>query len=158
MRRTFAKELYRHMTIDQDIVLITMDLGYGMWDQIRENYPKRFFNVGASEQAGLDIAVGMAQSGKKVFVYSITPFLIYRGFETLRTYIDHEQIPIRLVGSGRDDDYKHDGYSHDATDVKKILSTLPNIQQLYPKTKEEIPLLVTGMVNVDSPQFISLRR
>jgi len=158
MRRAFAAELYKHMTLDPDIVLITMDLGMGMWDEIRENYPKRFFNVGASEQAGLDIAVGMAQSGKKVFVYSITPFLLWRAAETIRTYIDHEKIPIRLVGSGRDKDYKHDGYSHDATDAKRILDTLPHIISLWPESKEEIPLLVEQMVDRNQPVFISLKR
>lgn len=157
MRRTFARELYKKMTIDPDIVLITCDLGYGMWDQIQKDYPKQFINVGASEQAGLDIAVGMALSGKKVFVYTITPFF-YRAFETLRTYIDHEVIPIKLVGSGRNKDYSHDGYSHDATDVKKILSTLPNIIQLYPESKEDIPMLLTEMINNNQPYFISLKR
>lgn len=157
MRRTFARELYKKMTIDPDIVLITADLGYGMWDQIQKDYPKQLINVGASEQAGLDIAVGMALSGKKVFVYTITPFF-YRAFETLRTYIDHEVIPIKLVGSGRNKDYSHDGYSHDATDVKKILSTLPNIIQLYPESKEDIPMLLTEMINNNQPYFISLKR
>jgi len=158
MRSAFAAELYKHMTLDPDIVLITMDLGMGMWDEIRKNYPKRFFNVGASEQAGLDIAVGMAQSGKKVFVYSITPFLLYRGFETIRTWIDHEKVPIRLVGSGRNDNYKHDGFSHDATDAKRILDTLPHIISLWPESKEEIPLLVKQMVDRNQPVFISLKR
>lgn len=158
MRREFAKELYHRMTLDNNIVLITMDLGYKMWDEIREAYPKRFFNVGASEQAGLDIACGMALSGKTVFVYSITPFLLYRAFETLRTYVNHEKILLRLVGGGRDDDYKHDGYSHEATDAKKILKTLPNIQTLWPDTKEEIPTMVSVMCGLDVPQFISLRR
>jgi len=157
MRRLFAKELHKQMTIDTDIVLITMDLGMGMWDQIREDYPDRFFNVGASEQAGMDIAVGMALSGKKVFVYSITPFLIYRAFETIHTYINHENIPIKLVGSGRDDDYKHDGFSHDATGVEDVLKPLKNIICFYPTKKEEIPDLVKEMCSNHS-YFISLKR
>lgn len=157
MRRTFAEELYKQMTLDPNIVLITCDLGYGMWDQIQKDYPKQFINVGASEQAGLDLAVGMALSGKKVFVYTITPFF-YRAFETLRTYIDHEIIPIKLIGSGRNKDYAHDGYSHDATDIKKILSTLPNIIQLYPEGNDQIPLMVLEMLKSDKPYFISLER
>lgn len=157
MRRTFARELYKKMTIDPDIVLITADLGYGMWDQIQKDYPQQFINVGASEQAGLDIAVGMALSGKKVFVYTITPFF-YRAFETLRTYIDHEVIPIKLVGSGRNRSYLHDGYSHWADDAPKVFSTLPNIIQLYPKTKDEIPMIMKEMLGNKQPYFLSLTR
>lgn len=158
MRRTFAAELHKQMTLNTDIVVLTGDLGYGMFNQIREDYPGRFINCGASEQAMLDMAVGLAHSGKIPFVYSITPFLLYRAFETLRTYIDHEHINVKLVGSGRDDNYKHDGFSHDATDVKKIISTLPGIGQLWPETKEEIPEMLENMIRFDGPLFISLAR
>lgn len=158
MRRAFADELLLQMKVDPDIVVITGDLGYGMFDKIRDEVPAQFFNVGASEQAMMGVAVGMALSGKKVFVYSITPFLIYRAFETIRTYIDHEKIPICLVGSGRDDDYKHDGYSHNASDVHAILKPLKNIIQYYPTTPGDIPYLVASMVKKMIPSFISLRR
>lgn len=158
MRRTFASELHKQMTLNQNIVLVTADLGYGMWDRIRDEYPKRFYNVGASEQAGADICVGMAQDNKIPFFYSITPFLLYRPFETLRTYIDHENVNVKLCGSGRDADYAHDGYSHDATDAKVILDTLPNIGQIWPQDKEEIPLTIKEMVAHDGPQFLSLKR
>jgi len=158
MRPTFFQELHRQMTVDISIVVITMDLGYGGFDKIRDDYPKRFYNVGASEQAGMDIAVGMALSGKKVFVYSITTFLLYRAFETLRTYVNYEKIPLRLVGSGRDKCYAHDGISHWSEDAKQILDTLPNIKQYFPTDKNEIPLIVEKMVEDDSPAFISLIR
>lgn len=158
MRHTFAQELHKQMTLRTDIVLLTGDLGYKMWDQIRIDYPSRFINCGASEQAMLDMAVGLAHSGKIPFVYSITPFLIYRAFETLRTYINHEKLNVKLVGSGRDKDYAHDGFSHDASDVQKILNTLSNIRQIYPASKEEIPTLVKDMVSSTDPSFISLSR
>lgn len=158
MRRTFASELHKQMTINQNIILVTADLGFGMWDRIRNDYPKRFYNVGASEQAGADICVGMAQGNKIPFFYSITPFLIYRPFETLRTYINHENLNIKLIGSGRNIDYEHDGYSHNAEDIKGILEHLENIEQLYPNKKEEIPLLIENMVKHTGPQFLSLIR
>ena len=129
-----------------------------MWDQIRVDYPNRCINCGASEQAMMDMAVGLAHCDKIPVVYSITPFLIYRAFETLRTYVDHERLNVKLVGSGRDKDYAHDGWSHDASDVQKILNTLPNIRQLYPAGKEEIPAMVKNMVSSTDPSFISLSR
>lgn len=158
MRRTFFEELYKQMTLNDKIVALTGDLGYGGFDLIREHYPKRFINVGAAEQTMLDMAVGLAQDGKIPFCYSITPFLLYRPFETLRTYIDHEMINVKLIGSGRDRNYSHDGASHWAEDTQPILSCLPNIIQMWPDTKEEIPLLVRQMVANNKPTFISLVR
>lgn len=158
MRRTFADELYKHMEKDSDIWLLTADLGYKVWDQICADHATRAMNVGASEQAMLDIAVGLALEGKKPFCYSITPFLLYRAYETLRTYVNHENIPVRLVGSGRNDDYKHDGISHFSHDASQILATLPNITPLWPDTKEQVPDMVNSMVTNSRPWFISLRK
>ena len=158
MRRTFAQELHKQMTLDTNIVVLVGDLGFGMFDQIRVDYPSRFINCGAAEQAMLDMAVGLALSGKKPFVYSITNFLLYRPFETLRTYINAENIPVILCASGRDCDYKHDGISHQSVDAKQILDCLPNIVQYWPETKEEIPTLVKQMAESTQPAFISLKR
>ena len=80
MRRCFADILYQHMARNKDIWVLTADLGYKMWDMIRDDYPKRFINVGASEQAMMGMAVGLALEGKVPIVYSITPFLLYRPF------------------------------------------------------------------------------
>lgn len=157
MRRTFASELHKQMTLDTSIVVLLGDLGFGMFDQIRKDYPNRIFNVGASEQAMLDIAVGMAFSGKRPFVYSITNFLLYRPFETLRTYINAEKIPIVLCASGRGRDYAHDGISHQSEDAKQVMDCLPNIVQHWPESKEEIPELLEKL-HKDVPHFISLRR
>ena len=116
MREKFATDLYELMKSDKNIVFITADLGFGLFDKIKKELPDQFYNVGAAEQAAMDVAVGFALSGKIPIVYSITPFLLFRAFETIRTYIDHENIPVIMVGSGRDDDYKTEGFSHYAGD------------------------------------------
>ena len=133
MRRCFADILHQQMARNKDIWVITADLGYKMWDKIREDYPQRFLNVGASEQAMMGIAVGLALEGKIPVVYSITPFLLYRAFETLRNYVDHERIPVKLIGSGRDRDYVHDGFSHWAEEDRDILKILNNIESRWPE-------------------------
>lgn len=157
MRRTFADELYKRMEENENIYLLVGDLGYKVFDNHFATWPERCINTGAAEQALLDIAVGLALTGKIPFVYTITPFF-FRGFETIRTYIDHESIPVHLVGSGRDADYQHDGFSHDASDIRKFLNHFSNIKQYFPEDKTEIPLLVEKMVNSNNPSFISLRR
>lgn len=158
MRRIFVDELYKWMEKDKDIWVITCDLGYKLWDQIRKDFPERFINVGVAEQVGMGIAIGLALEGKKPFIYSATTFLLYRPFETIRNYINNEKIPVRLVGSGRDKDYLHDGYSHWADDAGQILACFGNIESLWPDTKEEISELVEAMVIKNRPWFISLRR
>lgn len=159
MRRQFFIELYDLMSENEDVVTLTGDLGYGGYNKIREEWEgTRFWNIGAAEQTLLDVGVGLSLAGKIPFVYSITPFLIYRPFEVLRTYIDHEKIPVILVGSGRDTDYADDGFSHDASDVSKFLEQLPNIKTYFPNDKSQIRGLLESIIADPHPAFISLKR
>ena len=132
MRKDFALYLDKFMSQDDKIWLLTGDLGFGLWNNIRDKYPKRFLNTGAAEQALVDIAIGLALQGAIPVVYSITPFLLYRPFESIRTYIDYEHIAVKLVGGGRNRDYEHDGVSHWADDDIKIMSSLNHILLLKP--------------------------
>lgn len=158
MKKDFFDILDKTMAQNKDIYLIFVGLGYPRVDEFIKKYPDRAINTEASEQTALDIAVGLAYSGKTPFVYTITPFLL-RGFETIRTYINHENLHIVLVGAGRDDDYsKDDGFSHDASDIGKILATQENIVQFYPNNKEELAENIKEAIVEDNPSFISLRR
>jgi len=140
------------------IFLICCDLGYKVFDEHFRAFPERCINTGAAEQAAMGIAVGLALEGKIPFIYSITNFVLYRPFETVRNYLDHEQIPVKILAAGRDKDYAHDGYSHQSEDAKKILDTLPNIVQFWPEDKQEIPDILKETMRNNLPTFISLRR
>ena len=157
-RGWFAYELYKHILKDKNIWLVVGDLGYKVWDQVRKDRPKQFINVGAAEQSMMDIAVGLALSGKKPVVYTITPFLLYRPFETIRTYIDYEKINVKLIGSGRDTDYAHDGWSHHSTDDRQFMKPFKNIKSIWPDEKEEIPALVQEIITADYPIYLNLKR
>jgi len=157
-RRLFADIIYKKMLKNKNIWVITGDLGYKMWDQVRNKFPERFLNVGAAEQSMLDIAVGLALEGKTPIVYSITTFLLYRPFETIRNYINREEIPVKLIGSGRDRDYIHDGFSHWAQEDRKVLKIFKNIQVHWPNSIEDIPGLINKMLSSKKPWYINLTR
>lgn len=158
MRAHFAHAIYKKMVKNKKIWVVVGDLGYKMWDQVKKDFPDRFINVGASEQAMLGIAVGLALSGKIPIVYSITTFLLYRPFETIRTYINHEKIPVKLIGGGRDKDYIHDGISHWSEDDKMIMANFKNIKSIWPEKNDEIAGLVSKMIESNEPWYLNLKR
>ena len=158
MRRCFADAVYEHMRTNEKIWIITADMGYKMWDQIRIEFPDRFFNVGAAEQVMLDIGIGLALEGNIPIVFSITPFLLYRPFESIRNYINRENIPVKLVGSGRNKDYYVDGFSHWAEEDKDVMMIFKNICAFWPETNEEIPSLVREMITNNRPCYINLKK
>lgn len=153
MRRKFATDLYELMKVDENIILITADLGFGMFDKIRTDLSNQFYNVGAAEQVMMDMAVGLALCNKIPVVYSITPFLIFRAMESIRNYIDHEKIPVIMVGSGRGKDYGTEGFSHDATD-DIILKSFKNIVFLVPDGDFNLK----EIMYMNEPVYLNLKR
>ena len=158
MRRFFVDILHTKMAENRDIWVVIADLGYKMWDEIRGDYKDRFINAGAAEQAMLGIGIGLALEGKIPFLYSITPFLLYRPFESIRNYLNHERIPVKLVSSGRDRDYIHDGFSHWAEEDKSIMAVLSNIKARWPQTNEDLPDMVEEMIKNKSPYYLNLKK
>jgi len=157
-RGWFAHALYNEMVENDSIVVLVGDVGYGMFDKIREDFPDRFYNCGASEQAMLDIGVGLALSGKLPIIYSITPFVLYRGFETLRLYLNHEKARVILVGSGRNRDYERDGFSHWSEEDRKVLRLFPNIKGCWPNTKKQAVVCFKYALAEEGPCYLNLRR
>lgn len=154
----FLGSIYDHMKKNDKIWVVTGDLGFNIMDKIRDDFPDRFINVGAAEQTMIGVAIGLALQGKIPFVYTIPNFLIYRPFEWIRNYIDHEEIPVKLVGSGRDKEYDEDGYTHQCEDLRTVLNSFPNIYQFWPEDKESIPETVETMITNRKPCFLSLKR
>lgn len=157
-RRRFADEVYKLMKNNPKIVVVTGDLGYRIWDQVRIGFPDRFFNVGAAEQLLVGLSVGLALEGKIPIAFSITPFLLYRPFEFIRNFIDHEKIPVILVGSGRDKDYNHDGFSHWSEEDKKVMRIFENIESFWPLTADEISDRLPKIIDERQPYYINLKR
>ena len=158
MRKQFSEALHLQMSLNSDIVLITGDLGYGLWNQIKIDYPDRFYDVGSSEQLMMGCAVGMALEGKIPVVYSITSFLLYRPFEFIRNYLNHERIPVKLVGGGRDKDYGYLGFTHWAEDDEKIMSCFGNIDFYKPKTTDSMIAGLEKFLYSKTPSYLNLRR
>lgn len=156
IRGEFGYELYKAMAKDPSIHLITADLGYGLLNPHLEDFPERAISIGASEQSMLGIAVGLSLEGRIAFCYTITSFYL-RAAETIGLYLDGEQLPVKLIGSGRGKDYRHDGESHFGMRAQAYLSSL-NLVNLYPETKEEISDMVEEMIKNGKPSFISLKR
>tara|TARA_R110000796_G_scaffold108709_1_gene219783 strand:- start:38 stop:514 length:477 start_codon:yes stop_codon:yes gene_type:complete len=158
MRRDFAERLHTEMGQNKDIYLLTGDLGYGLWDRIRIDYQERFYNVGSSEQLMMGMASGLAMDGKIPVVYSITSFLLYRPFEFIRNYVDHEKLPVKLIGGGRDRDYGYLGFSHWAEEDKGIMSNFKNIKTLHPDSLDNMNQDFKFITDHKTPVYMNLKR
>lgn len=158
MRKLFGSLIYDEMERNPKIYLLTADLGFGVLDKCKETFKDRFYNTGAAEQLLIGIGIGLAESKKIPICYSITPFLLYRPFEFLRNYVNYENIPVKLVGAGRNKDYSHDGISHWADDDEQVLSSLSNIKIFKPKSEDELVAMLPEFLYAKQPAYLNLKR
>jgi len=158
MRQQFVANLLEEMHKNENIYVLLGDLGFNLFDEMRNLYPSRCINIGASEQLMIGMAAGLAMENKIPVCYTITPFLIYRPFEFIRNFMQDEKIPIKLVGSGRGKDYIDSGFTHFSEEVGPILGELNNISTYFPESESELLEIIPDFLSSSSPAFLSLRK
>ncbi len=142
MRDAFLQGLNDLAIKDSDIMLLTADLGFGVFEDFEKRFPDQYFNVGVAEQLMTGIASGLALEGKKVFTYSIGNFPTLRTLEQIRNDAAYHELNINIVASGGGFSYGQLGMSHHATEDISILRSLPGVEVYTPCTAYE-SLLIT---------------
>jgi len=155
MRREFGEWIVEKAKKDPDIYLIVGDIGYGIFDRFRKEFPDRFINIGICEQSMLGVATGMALQGLKPYVYTITPFLIERPFEQIKVDIDCNKANVKLIGYA---DYPNQGPTHDIYNPKHLMEHFKNIISYFPENSRQTRIYLDKAYSDNRPYFISLRK
>lgn len=97
-----------------------------MWGftKFANKYPNRCINVGVQEPNMVNIALGLASQGKKVIVYGVAGFVIYKGYEQLKFYRKTFGDNIIFVNAGANGCYSHLGIGHTLDDDMEIMQLL----------------------------------
>lgn len=115
-RDAFIDEVYDHATRNRNIVFITADLGAKALDRFRRELPGQFFHAGICEQNMIDVAAGLAQNGRIVFVYAMGPFVTLRCLEQIKVALASMHLPCCIIGNGVGYSYDDAGPTHYATE------------------------------------------
>lgn len=151
MRKTLVEQLIKQD--DKDTYFLTADVGYGVLEPLREVMGDRFINVGLAEQAMIGIASGLALSGKKVYTYTMSAFLL-RCIEHIRNDVCYQDVPVTIIGVGTGFDYGFLGTTHFAHEDQDIIGRLSNIEVITPKSKEELIEVIKKTKTAKTPQYI----
>ena len=71
-RDEFIKVIYKRAKKDKNICILSADFGAPALDIFIKELPSQFYHLGISEQNMIDVAIGLALKGKKVFCYAMT--------------------------------------------------------------------------------------
>ena len=156
MRTQLSDGLIKLANKNNEMILLTGDLGFMALEKLRDKLKEKFINAGIAEQNMIGVAAGMASEGLIPWVYSIAPFCYARPFEQIRNDVSFHNLPVKLLGNGGGYGYGVMGATHHAIEDYGILLTLTNFSIFIPCFNEDIyPILKLANSN-QKPTYIRL--
>src|SRR3989304_9242137 len=102
-RKDIVNKIIPYARKDKRIVLLVCDMGFGVADKFKEEFPDKIFNMGMMEQGTVGIASGMAMSGLIPIVYSIVNFLVFRAIEQIRNDVVMQNLNVKFIAAGENE-------------------------------------------------------
>ena len=156
MRNAFADQVTQLAADDERVVLLSGDIGNKLFDRFKERYPKRFYNCGVAEQNMIGVAAGLALSGLRPVVYTITPFTTTRCYEQIRVDLCYHRAPVVVVGTGSGLSYAELGPTHHSLEDLAIMRVLPEMTVLAPCDESELRAGLVSALQLDGPAYIRI--
>ena len=158
-RDAYGKTLIEIGHENKNIVVMDADLSASTrtsW--FAKEFPDRFFNMGIAEANMMGFAVGMALSGKIVFVSSFAMFATERPFEQIRNSVAAQNLNVKIAATHAGISVGEDGLSHQAIEEVGILRTIPNMNIFVPADAVSTRQIVKEAVRINGPVYIRMSR
>jgi transketolase len=156
MRVTTSEELLAMARDDDRVVFVGSDLGFGAMEDLRREFPDRFFMEGVSEQYVMGMAAGLAMEGFMPFVASIASFITRRCYEQIRIDVCLHNLPVRIIGIGGGLVYAPLGPTHTAVEDFALLREAPNLTVAAPGDRAEVRAVLRESLRLPGPIYIRL--
>lgn len=150
----FKTSLVKLANENDKIVAITaaMPSGTGL-DVFREQFPKRFFDVGIAEEHAVTFAAGLATQGMKPVVAIYSTFL-QRSYDQILHDICIDRLPV-VFAIDRAGIVGNDGETHQGIFDISYLMNIPNMVIMAPKNGVELREMLSFAIQYEGP--ISIR-
>ena len=111
-RNAFFDKMNKIASKNKKLIFLTADISAHSLIHFQKKFPSRFYNLGITEQSMVSIASGLAMNNKKVFMFSMIPFITMRCFEHIKVDICSHNLPVTLIGLGAGLSYYNDESKH----------------------------------------------
>lgn len=156
MRAAFSESLVRLAKADKNVLLLTGDHGYALFDEFRKQCPAQYINAGIAEQNMVGMAAGLARAGFKPFVYGLAAFVPVRVLEQIKLDVAHDQLPVVFLGDGAGFVYSSLGTSHQSTEDIACTRAIPHLAVYSPADRFEITMCMEQAYRADGPVYLRM--
>ncbi len=156
MRAAFSEVLVRIAKADPNVLLLTGDHGYALFDDFRRECPTQYINAGIAEQNMVGMAAGLARAGFRPFVYGLSAFIPVRVVEQIKLDIAHDKLPVVLIGDGAGFVYSHLGTSHQSTEDIACTRAIPDLSVYSPADRFEVTACMELAYHAKGPVYLRM--
>jgi transketolase len=159
MRKAYGEALVELGRARNDVVVLSADVSNSDFSFMFEAaFPDRFFNVGIAEPALVDVAVGLAKSGRVPIANTFAFLFATRALEMVRTHLCYGEANVKLGGaySGLSDSF--DGPTHHAITDIAILRSLPRMTIVVPADSVAVSKLLPQVAAWRGPVYFRICR
>lgn len=158
-REGFGEGLLAAGEKDDRIVALCADLTDSVkMTLFKDHFPRRFFELGITEQAMSGVASGLASMGKIPFMASYAMFSPGRNWEQIRTTIAYNNVPVKIVGAHAGVSVGPDGATHQALEDIALMRLIPNMEVYVPCDAIEAREITKYIATTDRPTYVRLTR
>jgi transketolase len=137
------------------VLTMTADLSNTL-AEFREHFPERYIELGIAETNSVSVAAGLASCGYLPYIFSMAPFGVLKCAEQLRTDVDYNHLPVRIVGRLSGLAMGYFGTSHYAVEDIAIARMLANTTVVAPADANSVLSLMRATAALDGPVYIRI--
>jgi transketolase len=156
MRNAFAEEILEIARQDERLIVLSADIGNRLFDNLKAEFPARFYNTGVAEANNISMAAGLADSGFRPVCYTITPFITYRCYEQIKIDVCYHEMPVVIVGTGSGLSYAALGATHHSCEDIAVMRVLPGMHVAAPADALEVKACLRAAFNLGKPVYIRI--
>ena len=158
MRNTIINYIHKQALKDKNIIFLTADLWYSVIEPFMKQLPKQCLNIWISEQNMIGIAAWLALSWKRVFCYSIIPFVTMRCYEQIRVDICYQNLDVYMIWVWWWFAYWTLWVTHYWLEDINLMRWIPNMKVLSPADGIEAEKSIKYAFNTKWPWYLRLNR
>ncbi len=158
-RDGFGEALLELGQKDERVVALTADLGESVRTGAFEKaFPKRFFEVGITEQFMIAAAAGLALEGKIPFATTFANFGTGRVYDFIRQSVCYNQANVKIAVTHAGITLGEDGATHQMLEDLGMMRTLPHMTVVVPCDYLETKKAVFAIAEHVGPSYLRMGR
>lgn len=158
-REAFGDTLVELASEGIEVVAVEADLSKSTTTaKLADAFPERFFNVGIAEQNMIDVAAGLAVSGKIAFTGSFAVFATGRAYDQVRNTVCYSGLNVKIAPTHSGITVGPDGGSHQMIEDIALMRVLPGMRVLVPADYNSAKAALRAAAETPGPFYIRLGR